>query len=252
MRLKDLARIIIICCLFANTIGLIFITEWFQKVFINWQQAIASGVLFFGIECLIFYMLLKPYLPEFSLRKVFSWKRFISAVLMSLAVWLLTQVWMHFKIGANPLYPSSQKVTKYAIIFLLNSFPNALFEEFIFRFLPVHYAEKKGFTNQQLIGLGIIVTFIFSLSHVTSYLFRDHTDLSQLFSALVSVYFFGMVFLFVYLLTGNIYFTTLIHAFDNNKLLLINTVGTEQFYFYTVIFVSLLWFAAREVKKMIS
>jgi membrane protease YdiL (CAAX protease family) len=250
MRLKDLARIILVCCLLANTISLIFITEWAQKVLGNWQQAIVSGIFIFSIESLILALLLKPYYHEFSLSDLFNRKKLITAIIIGLTVWTLAQVWIYYGTGIPVRFPSSARVTKYFAIFLMNSIPAAMIEEFIFRFLPIHYAEQKGIPRQQLIGLAIGVAVIFSLSHVSAYIFRDHTDLSLLAPPLISAFFYGMAYFFVYVITDNIYFTTLIHAFSNNQLYLVNSPYNDSFYFYTLIFVTLIWFMRKETRRI--
>jgi membrane protease YdiL (CAAX protease family) len=249
MRFKDLVRILLICFLFANTIGLIFITEWVQKVFVNWRQAIPLGLLIIGTECLIFARLLKPYQSEFSYRDVFSWKKLINGFLVGLVVWVALQFWSSRTFGVGIEFPSVQRVVKYGFIFLLNSFPNALIEEFIFRFLPVHYAEKKKLPRQKLILLGILAALIFSISHVSVYMLRDQNEWSELYFTLQNAFFYGMVYFFIYILTDNLFFTALIHAFGNNQLLLVNTPGFEPFYFYTFIFITLVWFAVRTFRK---
>ena len=250
MRLKDLARIILVCCILANTISLIFITEWAQKVLENWRQAIILGIFIFSIESLILALLLKPYYKAFSFRDLFGRKQLVTALIMGLTVWLLVHIWIYYSTGIPVHYPSSLSVTKYLTIFFLNSIPAALIEEFIFRFLPMHYAEKKAVSRPQLIGLTIIIAFIFSLSHVSAYIFRDHTDLSMLAPPLISAFFYGMAYFFVYVATDNIYFTTLIHAFSNKPFYLIHSSNNSSFYFYTLIFVTLLWMIRKETKKV--
>lgn len=249
MRFKDLVRILLICCLFANTIGLIFITEWVQKVFVNWQQAIPLGLFIFGMECLLFVRLLKPYRSEFSYGNLFSWKKLSTALVMGLIVWAALQLWTSRVFGTAPEFPSTERVIKYSLIFLFNTFPNALIEEFIFRFLPAHYAEKKGISRQKLIALGIASAIVFSLCHVSVYILRDHTAWADLYSTLLNAFFYGMVYFFIYILTDNLFFTALIHAFGNNQLLLVNTPGFEPFYFYTFIFITLVWFAGKTFSK---
>lgn len=249
MRFKDLVRIISICCLFANTIGLIFITDWVQKVFVKWQQAISLGLVIIVIECLLFYKLLKPFSAEISYRKLFSFRKLFTAIVMGFVVWTLLQLWTQRTFNTGIEFPDQSKIIRYSLVFLFNSFPNALIEEFIFRFLPVHYAEKKGFSRQPLIGLGIAASIVFSLSHVSVYVLRDHTDWASMPAILLSAFFYGMVYFFIYIITGNIFFTAFIHAFGNNHLLLINTPGFEAFYFYTFIFVTLLWYAGKTFSK---
>jgi membrane protease YdiL (CAAX protease family) len=169
---------------------------------------------------------------------------------MGFAVWTLAQVWIYYGTGIPVRFPSSSRVMKYLTIFLLNSIPAAMIEEFIFRFLPIHYAEKKEIPRQQLIGLAIVIAIVFSLSHVSAYIFRDHTDFSMLAPPLISAFFYGMAYFFVYVVTDNIYFTTLIHAFSNNQLYLVNSPYNDSFYFYTLIFVTLLWFMRKETRRI--
>jgi len=249
MRFKDLIRIILICCLFGNTVGLIFITDWVQKVFINWQQAIPLGLLIMLIECLIVYRLLNPFTSDISYRDLFSFRKLLSAIFMGFIVWTLLQIWIHRTFGTVIEFPDRSRLIRYSLVFLLNTFPNAMIEEFIFRFLPVRYAEKKSFSKQQLIGLGILSSVIFSLSHVSVYVLRDHSDWTYLPAVLLSAFFYGTVYFFIYVLTGNIFFTTFIHAFGNSHLLLIDTPEFKAFYFYTFIFITLLWYISKTFSR---
>ncbi|MBE9466442.1 type II CAAX prenyl endopeptidase Rce1 family protein [Dyadobacter subterraneus] len=250
MRLKDLAKIILVCCLLANTISLIFITEWAQNILKNWPQAIVLGIIIFTFQAIILAGFVKPYFNEISFSTLFDGKKLLVALFMGFVVWTLAQIWVHYATGIPIHYPSSPRVKKYLFIFLLNSIPAALIEEFIFRFLPVQYAEKKEIPRQQLIGLAIGVAVVFSLSHVSAYVFRDHTDVSGLASPLISAFFYGMAYFFVYVVTDNIYFTTLIHAFSNNQLYLVNSPYNDSFYFYTLIFVTLVWFMRKETQRV--
>ncbi|GLU50605.1 CPBP family intramembrane glutamic endopeptidase [Dyadobacter frigoris] len=250
MRLKDPAKIILVCCLLANTISLIFITDWAQNILENWQQAIVLGVFIFSIESLILARLLKPYYKELSLGELFSRKKLVIAIIMGFVVWMLAQIWIYYGSQIPAHFPSSSRITKYFLIFLFNSIPAALIEEFIFRFLPLHFAEQKEIPRQQLIGLAVVVAIIFSLSHVSAYIFRDHTDFSMLAPPLISAFFYGMAYFFVYVVTDNIYFTTLIHAFSNNQLYLVNSPYNDLFYFYTLIFVTLIWFMRKEMRRI--
>ncbi|MEO6686569.1 MAG: CPBP family intramembrane glutamic endopeptidase [Dyadobacter sp.] len=250
MRLKDLAKIILICCLLANTISLIFITEWAQNILIHWPQAIVLGIIIFAFQSLILAGLIKPYFKDISVSRLFSRKQLLVGLVAGFAVWILTQIWVHYATGLSIDYLTSSRVRKYLFIFLLNSVPAALIEEFIFRFLPVYYAEKKGISRQQLIILAVGVALIFSLSHVSAYIFRDHTPFSELASPLISAFFYGMAYFFVYFVTDNIYFTTLIHAFSNNQLYLVSSPYNDSFYFYTLIFITLVWFMRREASRI--
>ena len=248
MRLKDLLRIILISCLLANTISLIFITEWVQNILVHWQRATLLGIVIFSIELLILKRFLRPYSGDLSLSDLFAWKKLAVAIVMGLTIWILAQLWIYYGTGIRPHYPSTQRVTKYAAIFLLNALPAALIEEFIFRFLPMHYAEQKDLPRQQLVGLAVGIAIIFSLSHVSAYIFRDHTEF--LAPPLISAFFYGMAYFFVYAVTENIYFTTLIHAFSNNQLYLVNSPDNDSFYFYTLIFVTLIWFMRKESRRI--
>ena len=249
MRFKDLVRIILICCLFGNTIGLIFITDWVQKVFVNWQQAILLGLVIMLIECLIVYRLLKPFSTEIAYRDLFSVRKLLSAIFMGFVVWTILQIWVHRTFGTAIEFPDRSRLIRYLLVFLFNTFPNALIEEFIFRFLPIRYAEKKALSKQLLLGIGILASVIFSLSHVSVYLLRDLSDWPDLPAVLLSAFFYGTVYFFIYVLTGNIFFTTFIHAFGNSHLLLIDTPQFEAFYFYTFIFVTLIWYVTKTFSR---
>ncbi|GAB2772279.1 hypothetical protein GCM10027275_13930 [Rhabdobacter roseus] len=247
MTLKDLLRILIINGLFANAVNLIFLTSWGQHLWQDWRQALLLGVLILVLQTLLIARLIQPYRPQLRLASTFTGSKLLVALGVGLVVWGLTQACTTLGTGTSLKYPTADRVLKFGLIFLFNSVPNALLEEFVYRHVPVRYGQIRGFSTQQILLLGVAVTFLFSIAHVSAYLFRDHTELSSLTQALRGPFLYGLAFLFVYMATRNIYFVTLVHAFSNNPLYLVRSPFLSTYYLYTFLFVTILWMITNEV-----
>ena len=247
MKLKDLLRILLLNGLYATLINLIFLTQWGQRVWQDWRQALPVGFVALVLQLLLIGYLVRPYLPQLRLRSTLALPKLAQALGVGLVVWGLTQASAFLGAGTSIKYPTEARLLKFGLIFLFNTFPNALVEEFTYRHLPVRYGESHGLSTRQILLLGVGVTFLFSITHISAYLFRDHTELSVLRSALQGPFLYGLAFLFVYMSTRNLYFAALVHAFSNNPLYLVRSPWMSTYYLYSFIFVTIIWMAVREI-----
>jgi membrane protease YdiL (CAAX protease family) len=251
MRLKDLLRILLIFSLFTNAINLVSYYLWDYSLSQNRLEIILYGIGVFSLQSVLIIKLIKPYRAQAPSGRIFSFGIFMKGFSMALLTWILTQVWTMYTTEAQLILPGQGKVLLYLFTFILNTIPAALLEEFVFRHLPIKYSLHKGFSSQQLVILALGIALIFSISHVSAYMMRDHIAFSDLTSPLVGAFFYGLAYFLVYAVTRNIIFVTLIHAFSNDPLYVVDSPFRETFYFYTYIFVTILWLIAKEIEKRI-
>jgi hypothetical protein len=251
MRLKDLLRILILNSLFTNVINLISMYMPGAGVNQSRQKVILYGIAVFCLQTFLIFILTKPYREQLVKRRIFRFRFLAIGIIAAIATWLLTQLWTYYATGSNIDIPEAFRLQIYLLTFLLNSIPAALLEEFLFRHLPLYYAESKGFSSQQLVLLAIVISLIFSISHVSAYVVRDQIPFTALGSPLMSAFFYGLAYFLIYAVTRNIYFVTFIHAFSNTPLYLIDSPYRETFYFYSYIFITIIWLIVKEIRKKI-
>jgi membrane protease YdiL (CAAX protease family) len=251
MRLKDLLRILVLNSIFTNVVNLIFFYVWTDNLLKDSKIVLISGFAMFSIQSVLVLWLTKRYRGELFRNKMFAVGRLLQGLLGALSIWLLTQAWTWYSTGAYVEYPAPASTQLFLVIFFLNTFPAAFLEEILFRHLPLRYGENKKLSIQQITILAAGIAFIFSISHISAYLVRDHIPFDQLALPLLSAFFYGLAYFLIYAVTRNIYLVTFIHAFSNNPLYLIDSPYRETFYFYTYIFVMILWLVLREIRKRI-
>lgn len=86
-----------------------------------------------------------------------------------------------------------------------------------------------------LLGIGALVLFV--LAHIPAYLIRFDGVLADLSRIFVN----GSFFLIVYLLTRNLFFTVLCHAFINSPLYLVESNFYYLYFYISVSLVSIAW-----------
>ena len=244
--------ILILNGLFTNAINLASYLLLGEQLLDDWRAVVLSGMIVFALQALLIIRLVKPFLAQLLPTDIFKLQLFIRALFTGLIIWVLTQVWIRYTTGSEITFPEQKRVTVYFLIFVFNSIPAAFLEEILFRHLPLRYGESKHFSPQQITILAVAIGLIFSISHVSAYLFRDHIPFTELSSPLIAAFFYGLAYFLVYAVTRNIYLVTLIHAFSNNPLYLVDSPQRETFYFYTYIFVIILWLILREMRKRIA
>lgn len=107
--------------------------------------------------------------------------------------------------------------------FLISTLPGAFLEEWVFRYLVVQYARPlKKIKRYEVYFLSVV---IFTSIHVPAYFVQYHWPLDRLWD----VFAYGFFFLLIYLVSGNVLFTALVHGFINNPILFcdskLNAIG---------------------------
>lgn len=121
----------------------------------------------------------------------------------------------------------------YLFVFFLNLVPNALTEEWIFRFFPTVITQRDSMLRAVLFYGG--VTILFMLIHLPKFYIDGHFgDLGQVFTA-------GIAFFVIYLATRNLLFVALIHAFTNKAWFIHDSSANWLFLYASIAVVSLCW-----------
>lgn len=121
----------------------------------------------------------------------------------------------------------------YLLVFFLNLVPNALTEEWIFRFFPMVITRRDSMLRAVLLYGG--VTILFMLMHLPKFYIDGHLgDLGQVFTS-------GIAFFVIYLLTRNLLFVALIHAFTNKAWFIYDSSANWLFLYVSIAVVSLCW-----------
>ena len=249
MGFKNLLFILIVNSFFSNAINLAVFFTLGEDLLDEWKAVVFSGIIVFGMQAVLIKSLVQSHIYELFPHKMFRKGLLLNGVFGSIAVWVITQVWTKYSTGSPTIIPSQKKAGLYFLVFMLNSLPAAFLEEILFRHLPIKYGDQRRFSYQQITLLAVGITFIFSVSHISAYMVRDHIPFTELAQPLLGAFFYGLAYFMIYAVTRNIYFVTFIHAFSNNPLYLVDSPYRATFYFYSYIFVIILWLIQREIRK---
>jgi len=198
----------------------------------------------YSIQVGLIYYLIRKYAPARWLFQPFRRKDWLWGLAMGLLVWLVANVAQAYQVPDGFSKVSSvRSFIRFLPIFLLNSIPGALIEEYLFRFLPVRFVESQGLSRWRTMALFLGVLIFFTAIHIPAYLWQYHNPLWSLWSPFTM----GGAYLFVYYATRNLAFTTLFHAFYNNQWMLYGPSGINDY--SLVIVVSMVWFLWRTTRK---
>ncbi|MPR33904.1 CPBP family intramembrane glutamic endopeptidase [Salmonirosea aquatica] len=246
MRQRHLWIILLANGLFALLANLLFFFDIIGPVksFTNKWPLILLGVMVYSIQIGLIYFLVRKYAPPRWLIQPFRGKEWLLGVTIGLLVWLVANIAQAYRLpdGFSKL-GSTRSFARFLPVFLLNSIPGAVIEEYLFRFLPVRFAESQGLSRRRTIVLFLAVLVFFTATHIPAYLWQYHNPLWSLWSPFTM----GGAYLFVYYATRNLAFTTLFHAFYNNHWMLYGPSVIKDY--SLVIMVSMLWFLWRTNRK---
>lgn len=201
-----------------------------------WQPRVL-GLVVYTIQISLIIFLIRRFASTRWLRMPFGFKSVRMGIIVGLVLWLMASAYLYFQnpVAANQLN-STHSFTRFITTFLLNSIPGALIEEYLFRYLPVRFAESQRLSGRRTIQLFLLVLTFFTATHIPAYLWQYHLPLQALWSPLTM----GAAFFFVYYATRNLVFTALFHAFTNNAWVIF---GPATFKDYSlVIVVSIIWY----------
>ncbi len=246
MKQRHLWTILLANGLFALFANLLFFFDLIGPIRTspNKWPFIVLGLMVYSIQIVLIYVLVRKYAPTRWLFQPFRGKEWLWGVGMALLVWLMANAAKGYLLpGSLPQPNSMRSFTRFLPIFLFNSIPGALIEEYLFRFLPVRYADIRAFSRRQTVVLFLTVLVFFTATHIPAYLWQYHSTLWSLWNP----FSMGAAFLFVYYATRNMAFTTLFHAFYNNSWMLYGSSNVKDY--SLIIVVSMLWFLWRSRRK---
>ncbi len=210
----------------------------------NKWPLIGLGLMVYSIQAVLIYFLVKKYADRRWLRQPFKVQDWLRGPAIGLLVWLVANAFLILRLpGEFQRIVSTNGFGRFLPIFLLNSLPGALIEEYLFRYLPVRLAESLRLSRQRTLLLFLAVLVFFTATHIPAYLWQYHNPLWSLWSPFTM----GAAYFFVYYATRNLAFVTLFHAFYNNSWML---VGRSEIRDYSLVIVaSIVWFFWRTSRR---
>lgn len=230
MGYKTYLRIIIRIIALAYSVQLITSTEWMGSFLSNPINAAIAGL----IVCVAEILIIKKILGDQSrlLQTPFGAKKILHALLAFLLILTLTALCVE-NLDQHKMFMGMEDLPVYLLIFFINLLPNALTEEWIFRFFPTVIVQYNSTVNAVLFFGG--VTIMFMLIHLPKFYINGHiADLGNVFTA-------GVAFFVIYLLTRNLPFVALVHAFTNKAWFVHSSSSNWLFLYVSVAVVSLSW-----------
>jgi len=210
----------------------------------NKWPLIGLGLMVYSAQVLLIYYLVKKYAGLRWLRQPFNASSWLRGLGIGVLVWLGANAFLVWRLpeGLGQI-GSARGFDRFLSIFLFNSLPGALIEEYLFRHLPVRFSESRRLSRGRTLLLFVAVLLFFTATHIPAYLWQYNNTLWSLWSPFTM----GVAYFFVYYATRNLAFTTLFHAFHNNVWML---VGPSEIRDYSlVIVVSIIWFFWRNSRR---
>ncbi len=234
MTIYQFGRLLLVNSLLIIALNGLFYWKTVKVLLDQRQIAILIGLAFYTIQLVTIYFLLGKQKPW--LARPFQGKRIVEAlgatiILQGLTVCLITGLTIHTQVASL-----SSQVISFLPVFVLNSLPSALLEEWLFRYLPFRFGQQSKKRYQPILFcLGALV--LFTLIHIPAYLLQYEIGLAELGKVLIM----GLFFLLIYLLTQNLCFTALFHGLTNNPLYLIESPYYWLYFYVSVLLISVLW-----------
>jgi hypothetical protein len=221
-------------CLIIVTFNLLLLLPHLKSYLLSPGRRILVGIVLYSFQFLITRHLLRNqsgWLTQPSL-----YKSVLKGTAAFVAVMAVSTMLALFLDPASTLSTDTATLYRFLPLFLFNSIPGALMEEWLFRYFPVRFGQTYHFAFPQSY-LYLFILILFPLLHIPAYLFQYEMDLR----ALGSIFLNGIFFLLVFLMTKNLVFTALFHAFGNNAFFPVQSTYNWT-YFYAVVFsVMMLW-----------
>jgi hypothetical protein len=234
MNTLTFGHILVVNSLLIITLNGLFYWQSFKDFFAQPQNALPIGLAIYATQAVITYFLLgaqKPWLTA-----PFKGKFIIQGLGSMILVYGLTIGLISIFATHNQPVDLPGKVLSFLPVFILNSLPGALIEEWLFRYLPFRFGQQWP-TRYRSIIFCIGVLLLSTLLHIPAYIFQYEVDLTELSNVFVH----GLFFLTVYLLTQNLVFTALFHGLTNKSLLLVESPSYWLYFYSITLLVSVVW-----------
>jgi hypothetical protein len=242
MRASDLWLILIANGLFALVTNLLFLFDAIRplKSSQNLWNPLLLGMGVYGIQLALIAYLVTRLIARSWLIDALRVKDWYWGLVVGLLIWVVANGVTAYRtpyeyLRLNPM----RGFSRFVWIFLFSSLPGALIEEYLFRYLPVRYAEYRGLSRVKTIMLFLAVLVFFTATHIPAYLWQYKISIWTLWSPFTM----GTAFFFVYYATRNLAFTAFFHAFTNQSWMLFGSADITDY--SLVIVVSIVWFFVR-------
>lgn len=242
LQIQDLWRVLAANGLFALLTNLFFLFDKIKplKSAYSLWTPLLLGMGIYGVQAGLIWYLVQKYLSSSWLSQPFKAKNWYWGIGVGFVVWVIANGVLAYRLPEAYLRPNSTRsFSRFIFIFLFNSLPGAIIEEYLFRFLPVRFAESRKLSRGKTFALFLAVLLFFTATHIPAYLWQYHISLWSLWSPFAM----GAAFFFVYYATRNLPFTALFHAFTNQSWVLYGPSNIKDY--SLVIVVSILWYIFR-------
>jgi len=234
MSTYQFGRVLLVNSLLIITLNGLFYWQPVKTLLDQRQAAILIGLGFYTIQFAVTYLLLGS--QKTWLIQPFQAKHILPALAAMVIVEGATICLIVGLTTDHQTASVSNQITSFLLVFVLNSLPGALLEEWLFRYLPFRFGQQATKRYQSLLYcLGALV--LFTLLHTPAYLLQYNLGLAEL----GRVFAMGLFFLVIYLLTQNLVFTTLFHGLTNKPLYLIESPYYWLYFYVSVLVVSVFW-----------
>jgi membrane protease YdiL (CAAX protease family) len=234
MSTYQFGRVLLVNSLLIITLNGLFYWQPVKTLLDQRQAAILIGLGFYAIQFAVTYLLLGS--QKTWLIQPFQAKNILSALAAMVIVEGATICLIVGLTTDHQTASVSNQITSFLLVFVLNSLPGALLEEWLFRYLPFRFGQQATKRYQSLLHcLGALV--LFTLLHTPAYLLQYNLGLAEL----GRVFIMGLLFLVIYLLTQNLAFTALFHGLTNKPLYLIESPYYWLYFYVSVLVVSVFW-----------
>lgn len=227
-------RILLINCLISISINGLFYWQTAKSLLAHRYVALLAGLVVYSVQIGVTYYLLDK--QRSWLSAPFRGKAIWQGLGAQLIVQLLIITLLVSLSSQAQAVDLTQQFASFLPVFLLNTLPGALLEEWLFRYLPFRFGKQStGRYRFILVCLGALI--LFTVVHIPAYLLQYGLALTEL----RSVFTMGLFFLAIYLLTRSIVFTALVHGLTNNPLVLVESPHYWLYFYASVVIVSLMW-----------
>lgn len=210
------------------------------------QRRILTGLSLYIFQFMMTRFLLKQ--ETAWLTDPFKSKAILKGIFAFTIVLLLTTAFVTILDSNRFIADNEGQWMSFLSLFLLNSLPGAIMEEWLFRYFPVRFVYSGSFKIPANVTF-ILMLLLFTLIHIPAYLFQYNTDLSSLGNIFVT----GIFLFLIYFTTRNVIFTALFHAFCNNPKFLMNSDVNWQYFYASVFLVTIAWpFVADKIAERIA
>ncbi|MEZ0607966.1 CPBP family intramembrane glutamic endopeptidase [Fibrella sp. WM1] len=235
-------RILLVNSLLVMTLNGLFYWQSVKILLDQRQAAILIGLAFYAIQFVVTYLLLGS--QKTWLIQPFQAKSILPALAAMVIVEVITVCLIAGLTTSHQTNFVPNQITSYLLVFVLNSLPGALLEEWLFRYLPFRFGQQATKRYQSLLYcLGALV--LFTLIHIPAYFLQYNLSLTEL----GRVFIMGLFFLMIYLLTRNLTFTALFHGLTNKPLYLIESPYYWLYFYVSVFVVSICWAVLNRSKQ---